>query len=85
MTRTVNVNSSTILPFPICARCGREVESMEVWASLVSAGLSVTVRCHGDKEETFLSNNQLMELPKWDWGATIEPGTAFKENRLQVG
>ena len=57
---------------PICARCNKRVDYLEVYMHPFSRMFRVTACCHGERESTDVSLFDLETMK------SMEPGVAFK-------
>jgi len=56
----------------LCARCHREVETIDAFYNVLHQGTYITVTCHGEKQRVFLGDEDRYSL-------TDRPGIAFRE------
>lgn len=63
--------------FPLCAKCKKVVERMEVYEDMENGDKVITVFCHGENEVLRLSPAMLMNI------TFIKGGIAFNESHLK--
>jgi len=61
---------------PICAICGKQVDSIEWCYDSETKCTKYIVHCHNDTEETVLEDRQVADL------VCVLPGIAFKQKKI---
>lgn len=66
----------TKTPKPMCAKCGHEVDRMEIRRDEAAFRTVVTVYCHGEQDTSIITARDLMQ-------GKILPPVAFRIDRIK--
>lgn len=67
--------------FPMCAKCGKWVDTVLWTEEVIGDRISISILCHGEKEERFFSHIRKMtvtEMGRWPDAFVTKPADMVK-------